>query len=244
MLRAIAWVAALVLALGGCAARLPAYPASMSDDEALRVVAERLGSVRTFAGTAGLTLASSGGEVIRLEGALVAEPPHRARLRAWKFGAAVLDLTVLPEGVWLFVAEEDDPPAQEGAVQGLKRSAAGIGGALALLSGDYYRAARPVPAESSASTLVVTAPALGQPAVRCEIERATLVPRRFRVPGEGSWGELRLDGHRMIGDVPWPGVITFRGPEGEVTVTLGSPELNGEIAPGAFNPPARAQRLP
>jgi len=230
--------------LNGCSATLPTYP-RMPDDAALRLIAERLDSVRTVSAAADLTLTASSGRTVRLDGAFIASPPTRARLRAWKFGSPVLDLTVLPGAVWLYAP---DPPGSAGQGAGpgdLSRTpAANIAPALELLSGAYFQGARPLPEESTAQTLAVIGPALGRDDVRCEIDRATLTPRRFRLGSAPDQGELLLDRYTVAGAIVWPRGIRFRGPDGEIHVRLRDLELNIELPGGAFNPPGRARLMP
>lgn len=235
---------AMALLVASCAAPLPTYPA-MSDGEALRTISARLDSVRSVAASADLVLTSAKGEAVSLDGALVARPPDRARLRAWKFGTPVLDLTIVPEGVWAFAA------AREGAAPAdlTKLPAAGVSRAVELLTGAYFARATVVATESTPTTLVVTGAALGREDVRCEIDRATLTPRVFRVmgtPGDGSGTAttLTLDRYTMVDGVAWAGRLRFTSADGEILLRLGDVDLNGEISAGAFVPPARAARLP
>lgn len=228
--------------LGACATPLPTYP-PMSDAEALRTISERLDSVRSISASADLVLTSAKGETVSLDGAFVAKPPDRARLRAWKFGTPVLDLTILPEGVWAFAA------AREGAADLTNLPAAGVSRAVELLTGSYFTTAVVVPTDSTPTTLVVTGPALGRSDVRCEIDRATLTPRVFQLLGtpEDSFAAtmtLTLDRYTMIGPVAWALRLRFTSPDGEILLRLGDVELNADLSAAAFIPPARAARLP
>ena len=227
--------------LVGCAAPLPTYP-RMPDDRALLVVADRLDTVRSISASADVTLTSPDGRSIRLDGAFIATPPSKARLRAWKFGTCVFDMTVLPEGVWVFVPESGPGEQRSRDLSGI--SSASIAPALELLAGGYFRGAHPSPGESSPQTLVATGPALGRDTVRCDIDRATLTPRRFRFALNPAQGELLLERYSLIGTTVWPRSISFRGPDGDILIRLNAVELNTELPPAAFEPPARARPLP
>ncbi|MBC7772600.1 MAG: hypothetical protein H7210_08920 [Pyrinomonadaceae bacterium] len=231
----------LLISLSGCASELPTYP-PMADADALGLIAARMDSVRSISASADLSLTSVEGETVSLDGAFAARPPKRARLRAWKFGSPVLDLTIVPEGAWVYAVARDGSASTEMT----KLPAAGVSQSIELLSGAYFSGARPVASESTSTTLVVAGPALGREDVRCEIDRATLTPRRFVLapPGDGKDMEIVLDRYALFGDIVWAGRMQFRGPGGTIMIRFADLELNGEIAENAFVPPGRATRLP
>lgn len=244
--RTIGWLAtgAMLLLITACATPLPTYP-EMSDADALRTIAARLDSVHSLSASTDLVLTSAKGESVSLDGAFVATPPTRARLRAWKFGTPVLDLTILPQGVWAFAA------TREGAAPAdlTKLPAAGVSRAVELLTGSYFASARVVPDQSTPATLVVTGAALGQDHVRCEIDRATLTPRVFHLVGRQTESApramtLTLDRYAIIDGVAWVRRLRFTSPDGEILLRLSDVELNADLNPAAFTPPQRATRLP
>lgn len=257
MMRVLAWIGAFacVLAMAACGTTpLPQYPA-MSDAEALATIAVRLDAVKRVAATADIVLTNAEGESVSLDGAFVAAMPDRARLRAWKFGTAVLDLTITPDGVWAIV------PEREGGGEVSQLSATGIARTLEVATGAYFNAARVVESECSAETLVVQGRAMGVDDVRCEIDRATLTPRRYTiVAGAGDSRTamtLTLDRYGMVTNlnaqstagpaeerIAWARRVTFSGPKGEIVLRFGDIELNGEIEAAALAAPARAVRLP
>jgi hypothetical protein len=104
------------------------------------------------------------------------------------------------------------------------------------------------PAPANTGELIVRGPALGSDNVRCEIDRATLTPRRFVVGGGGAnqatASELLLDKYDIVNMIVWPMRMRLRSPTGEVMVRIRELEINGEIPGGAFVPPARAKALP
>ena len=101
---------ALVLGVTGCAARrapeagLPKF-GDLDDATALRVLDERARSVGTASAACDLALTRADGQSVRLDGAVAMAPPDRLRLRAWKFGQAVFDLTMTPEGLWVVAGD-------------------------------------------------------------------------------------------------------------------------------------------
>ena len=232
-------IALLVVAPGGCATGLPTYP-PLSDADSLRMIAARLESVRSISASVDLTLTNAQGQTVALEGAFVARPPDHARLRAWKFGSPVLDLTILPGGVWAFAATRDGSPSTDMTTI----PAMGVSQSIELLSGAYFAGAHAVDGKAANATLVVVGTAFGRDDARCEIDRATLTPRRFLLTGGETGMVLLLDRYSLIGGVVWARRMEFRSADGTIVMHLGDVELNGELPENAFVPPGRAVRLP
>ncbi len=230
---------AVAVTFGGCATGLPSYP-PMDNADSMKLIAARLDSVRSITSVAELALTNSQGQTVTLDGAFVAQPPDRARLRAWKFGSPVLDLTIVPEGVWAYAVDREGSPATHMTTL----PAHGVSQALEALSGGYFSRAQCVEGESTDKTLVVIGPAFGQAGVRCDIERRTLTPRRFRLPGGGKEMELVLGQYTLVGEIAWPHRMEFRSSDGLIVIRLDDIELNGGVTTGAFVPPARATKLP
>ncbi len=234
--------------LGGCASGLPVYP-PMSDADALAKIAERQAMVKSLSAECDIDLTDVQGQRISLDGVLVVEPPGRLRLRAWKFGQAVLDLALVDGKGWVMVPDNGAAGAHHLDVSRLP--AKRIRDAMDLLGPTYFREVKPVIGESTAAKsadLVVRGVALGSDDVRCEIDRPTLTPRRFVVvdqgAGEATSSELLLDKYDTVNMIVWPMRMRLRSPTGEVMVRIREIEINGEIPAGAFVPPARAKALP
>lgn len=227
-------------ALAGCRARLPAYP-PMADDKALRTIAGRLESVTSLSAEFDLSLTNAEGQTINLDGVLVAQPPGRARVRAWKFGHAVFDLTLVDGEAWLVAPDEK---GVSGAMDTESIPARRVSEAIELLGPSYFRAAESILAETP--MLMARGPAMGSENIVCQIERRTLTPRRFVVGERGGaeTSEVVLDQYSLVNGIAWPGVIRIRSPRGEMIFRLREVELNGGIPPGAFTPPPSAMRLP
>jgi len=227
------------IVLVGCAARIPIYPA-LSNTDSLNAISQRLDSVTTISATADLTLIDAQGQTVTLDGAFVAHPPHQARLRAWKFGSPVLDLTILPEGVWAFAASREGTSPSDLS----KLPAAGVSQSIQMLSGAYFAHAHVIEADSTPAILVVVGPVFGRDDVRCEIDRATLTPRQFVINADGKVMRLILDRYTLIGATVWAQRMEFKTPEGTIVIRLSDIELNGELTESAFVPPGRARQLP
>ncbi|MBC7835823.1 MAG: hypothetical protein H7Y88_12105 [Phycisphaerales bacterium] len=226
--------------LGGCASDLPVYPA-MSDAEALATIADRQGLVRSISAECDLDLTDAQGQRVRLEGVLVAEPPGKMRLRAWKLGHAVFDLTLADGKAWVIVPSEG-PGADR--LDTAKIPAWRVSEAIDLLGPAYFRTARRSGGDKR--TLLARGPAFGQDDVVCEIERLTLTPRRFIVGSDRTSlaSELLLDDYTLVGNLVWPMHIRLRGASGEMLIRIHELELNGDVPAGAFIPPSRAKALP
>lgn len=233
----IAAAGALLTACGGA---LPTYR-TLSGDESVALIAGRQQALRTVSAECEITLTDAEGRELRLDAALVVQAPARVRLRAWKLGRAVFDLTLVEGRAWLFTPEEG---ARAGGLQTKDLPVKRVGEALSLLGPEYFRGARAVGGDDA--VLIVRGSALGRDDVECRIDRRTLVPRRFTFgagPGSGPH-ELALDAYRAYGPLVWPADMRLTGPSGAVALRFTNVELNGEPAPGAFTPPARASEIP
>src|SRR5438105_2819264 len=95
--------------IAGCATpeRIPKYP-PMPPDQALKLLADRAHVIHAVTAQGTITLTRAKGDTVRLDAAVVLDPPTRARLRAWKFGHAVFDMTLTPEGLWLVAPDDPD----------------------------------------------------------------------------------------------------------------------------------------
>ncbi len=230
----------IACAICGCSTRLPTYPA-MSDEASLAIIADRQATVQRIVAECDINLTDADGQSVTLEGVLVARPPGNVRLRAWKFGHAVFDLTLVDGKGWIMIPEQG-PGAQQLNVTNMPASR--VGEALDLLGPLYFRSAKPVGGDNM--MLLAAGPALGRDNVLCEVQRRTLTPRRFVVHAGSDLppSELLLDQYAVVDDNVWPMRIRLRGKSGGVLLRLRNVEINGEIAPTAFVPPKRAKALP
>jgi hypothetical protein len=243
MKRAVAGI--LMLVLVGCASTkrppLPAY-ASVSTDRAIEILRERGRAVKSVSAEALLTLTRPDGESVRLDAAIVTEPEKaHARVRAWKFGRAVFDLTLNDKGVYL-LSPEDSSRAEEIRKAGV--SAAQLARAWSILSGGFFDS--PALKVADGGDTLVARRVVDGAEVECYVDRATLVPVRYVVKDAAGKPQftLVLDQYRMRGDMPWADRMTARSAGGVIRVEFRDVELNGELAEGAFEPPGRAEKLP
>lgn len=234
-------VAALMsfVALAGCAAQPAPAPryAPMDAAPSLAAVRERINGLKTVQGEATITLTKPYGDAVRLDGAYLLAPPGSARLRAWKLGTAVFDLTLRGGQAWAYVPRDEARPAAPNLRQSLGRWLTLIGdGELftgeAEVIGDTIRLARP---EGDGLTL------------RCEIDRPTLTPRRYTLVDSDGVERFSLtlaDYRPATGGQVWPWSISAISASGVVDIRTSAVEVNSELPASAFTPPARAEALP
>jgi hypothetical protein len=211
----------------------------------LSIAAQRSRQVRTVSATGTLELTRPNGESVRLDLAVVMQPPERARLRAWKFGQVVFDLTIIPEGLWL--ESSKDSPQQAEQIRSAGTNAAQVTRAWSLLNGGFFDE-QALDARNEGNQFVVWRAAReGQPAVVCRVDRDTLTPRRYEMLDDA--GAVRfslvLDRYHDFNGIAWPRRITATSRQaGRIVVELADVTLNEEPSAGAFVPPRRAEKLP
>lgn len=236
-------VVLLLALLTGCAHKenIPTYP-QMSATDTLAALATRSRAIKTLNGQGLITLTRPAGDSVRLDGAIAMAPPDRTRLRAWKFGRAIFDLTVTPDGVWLVAP--DDPEHKE------KIRSAGVGAAQlaktwSVLSGGFFDSPGLTTTERG-GRLIVRRETPGEPVVVCEVDRRTLTARRYTLLDDhgAQRFSMELDHYQPFGDVVWPMRLLATSDTGTVEVALREVEINPELPPGAFTAPRRAEKLP
>ena len=240
------------LVLSGCVTRraklveesVPRYP-QMPAQESLARIQDRNTDLQDVTGKGTLTFTGRDGRSVRLEAVFVLAPPARAaRVRAWKFGRAVFDLTRTPEGVWLYLPRGDEGDRAEALTTSAQSLGDAIGQWLDLFADGPATPGGTVTARGE--TLVVRRPMEDGLTLRATIDRRTLTARQY--DGLDTDGRVRfrlvLDQYRELapGGAVWPQVIEARSASGTVRVEASELEVN--IAPPtAFVPPTRARRL-
>jgi hypothetical protein len=238
----LALVILMLPLVAGCAhEHIPTYP-PMGDDQAITILHDRAQAIHTISAQALVTLTRSNGESVRLDAAVALQPPERARLRAWKFGQAVFDVTVTPQGLWLIVSRNDEHH-QELLTAG---SNAGklIRQWLGLMTGSFEGDARVVGRTSR--TLQLQQPGEDGTTLECILDLKTLTPRRYAVRDRAGAERfsLVLSHYAEIGPTVWPRRIEAVSESGRIAIDLHDVEINSDLPPGAFHPPARAVKLP
>jgi hypothetical protein len=223
----------------GCRATIPQHPWT-GPDNALRVLAERHLAVRTLSARCTLRLRQANGQSITLDAVLLAQGTQHLRLRAWKLSQAVFDLTLVPDGLWLSTGATDRPSDQTARI-----TAVHVAEVWAMLSGRVFRDGQVTIDHVGDRTLEAHAP-LTDGRCTMRIDRPTLTIRQYRFTDDQGRPRqtLSLKNYRMFGGCPWPTLVIATGPEGRIILELADVEINGELAAGAFVPPAAAVKQP
>ncbi|MEO6436509.1 MAG: hypothetical protein ABIP55_12225 [Tepidisphaeraceae bacterium] len=239
----IAIVASVLGVIAGCAKPRPTLPTVewKDTDDARRILAERTHAVRTVSATGLLTLTRPDGQSVRFDAAFVTAPPDRLRLRAWKIGRAMFDLTLTPDGLWLLSPE--DRSLRD------KVKSAGIGAGevtrqWSLLSGAFFERDGLV-TQRIGRDLRFAARQTDGLTIQCDVDGRTLLPMRYTLQDHRGRTRfsLTLGDYRMIGETPYPHRVRADSESGRVLVQFDEVELNTDLAPGAFVPPRRAEKI-
>ena len=205
----------------------------------IRELARRSALIHTVAGSGTLDLTGPDGQGVVLDMAVALAPPDHARVRAWKFGQAVFDLTVTPTGTWLEADRGGDKALSAGT------TAAQVTRGLSLLTGGFFND----PATTGRDVgdqLILRRSRPGEPTVVCDVERSTLVPRQFQLYDDAGRqrSTISLESYQpALGGALWPRRVVADGDGGRAVVTLDDADVNGDLPPAAFDPPPRAERL-
>jgi len=220
---------------------IPTFPL-LDAPTSLQTLAQRARLVRTLSGEGLITLTKPTGESVRLDAAIVMRPPNEARVRAWKFGRAMIDLTVTTPGVW--AVTPDDPERKE-QLKSAGMNAGKLAKTWSVLSGGFFSDSN-LSAEVRGSKLIVRRQITAEPTVVCVVDRATLTPRKYILlddVGKERFS-LTLSRYRQFGEIAWPMRLIALSEGGTVEVELREVEINPELAENAFVPPRRAEKLP
>jgi len=241
------------LALSACqSTNLPTHD-WQDPARALQIMRQRYAGIDTLKAPGRLTLENREGDRVSLESLVIMDKPNRLRAQAWKFGRKVLDLTVMPSGVWLWFEQRDQPatdarPTDSASPRLLFR-------ALTMPKAEDLQVIDETPSDSQVTFVWLTNRKSGRQ-LRMRVHRPTLTPRRIWLAKPGSDennrdnDELRrglthgltLADYRMFQGVALPTRLSLHG-EKPLTLELGEIQLNVDLPAGAFDPPSRAERF-
>ncbi len=166
-------------------------------------------------------------------------------MRAWKFQQAVFDLTILPRGVWIIT-----PPPDPNAKQSPNMfDAPGTGAHLAttwqLLGGSMF-ADNTLTGEQAGKMIRYTLHPSDGTSISCDVDAATLTPRLYilRDSAGAERFRLALDKYAIVQTILWPQRMIAQSQQGSITIEFHDIEPNGDLPDGAFDPPARARKMP
>jgi hypothetical protein len=242
--RLVLALSALLDLLAACA-HSPPLPVHTwaGPEEAMSVLRERAAAIHTLQSSARLVLTRPDGQTVHLDAALVAQFPDHLRLRAWKLGQAVFDLTYTPEGLWLLTGRDTGDKGE-----GLSVSTAGFARAWSLFTPDFFSAPLAEVLRGDGPVLLVQRRS-GQGSggsILCEVDRPTLTPRRYTVLDDtgAARSTLTLDRYRDFDGLLWPTSIQAASESGTVMVFIDSARFNEGLPEAAFNPPVAAVKQP
>jgi hypothetical protein len=237
------WALIGVLVIAGCASSVPTHQWHGSD-AAVATLAARARSIHSVRATATLILTSADNQRVTLDAAIVARSDQdgpRLRIRTWKFGQAVLDLTARPEGVWIAsdANSADAQPAANQRLQALRPEQ--IAQAWNLFFGDFFAKPGLTINEQSGPAFTVTRRE-EDATIACDIDRATLTAREYRITDDrGQLHQtLTLARYQVVDNATWPMMLTAQGDQGRVEVRFDEVEINPELEDNVFVPPQRA----
>lgn len=220
--------------------QIPKYPL-MSVGQTLEQLRARSSGLRTVSGQGTLRLTSGDGQSVLLDAAIALQPRENlARVRAWKFGQAVFDLTSNSDGVFV-VAPQDS--AQRAQVLKAGKGASGmINQWLALIAGKIDSD----DVQEHGDELIVKQPADAGTTLVSLIDRTTLTARSYRLLDSGGKERfsLKLSEYTESNAQVWPRRIEAISAEGKIRVIFNEVELNADLPAAAFAPPGRAEKLP
>lgn len=183
-----------------------------------------------------------GGDSVSLEAVLIlASPPDAPpslRLRAWKFGRTVLDLTLNREGAWVLDGSGADPG--QGPAEGLAK----LGAVLPRFTGGRLWREAEVRAEDERTLTLALADG-----ARLKVDKPTQALTRVEVPTpqgallmDFGFAEVAApDGGRHL----LPARVGGTAPDGaKFSFRAAKLEANPALPAAAFKPPPAARKMP
>jgi len=226
---------------GGCASNpLPTY--DNADPAFIREHLTAQHAARSFRANGEAIVTDSDGDSATCDCVLLSRGRDHVRLRAWKFGQPVLDITLTPEGLWLMTGEER-PVGSDDGLGGL--TASSFARAWELISGRFFDGA-PYAIDSFSQATIVAHRPMGDATVTCTIDAATLTPLEYLVQDRSGAqvARVELSRYRLVGTRAAATRINASGPGGAILIVLDDVEFDIELPASAFTPPARAVRQP
>ncbi len=224
----------VIICVAGCVRQtLPTYPLidAESTYQAIIHQSQRICSIQS---SAELILKSEA-QSVSLDAAILIERPDKIRVRAWKLGQAVFDLTINPQGAWQYTPREEAREATHVTRDIVKRfievllpsSPAGI----VRIDGNQLVAEHEIENDATETR---------------RYDRATRVLQWYQInDAKGvTRFELKLSDYRVIDQFTWPMKMVAISQQGTFEVRFGDVSFNQLLAPTAFKPPARAEPLP
>ena len=218
----------------------------LSDGEIMAVLAGRAKQTRRIM-SSGTMRVETDDQSVTLDVALLASGDRQLRLRAWKIGRAVFDLTRDGDDLWLWHADKDQQAPGSDKSPHLP-DVAQLNTGWQLISGQVF--ATPPDVLSARGPLIATYRLSNttEPKIIAEftIARSTQTVERIVIRDEDGQERAvyKPTRYRLIEGVPWPTKLALRSDAIELELTLDDIELNGQLPPSSFKPPRDARKLP
>lgn len=234
----------------------------LSIEESRQILAKRARHTHNLMAEGTVTLIDAKGDDVRLDAAVVLELPEQARIRAYKLGQAVFDLTMTREFVYLYAPRADEPTDIETAGANAGEMARWW---LRQMKSFFDRP--DLQWDEGATKLTATATDRDGRTITTVVDRKTLTVREFYIPDtRGVVFTMKLSGYQMFTntlgfekdwpqygqitpeaipprEIAWPTRIEAISSRGTIIIDLRDVELNTELPKEAFRPPSRAKRL-
>lgn len=230
----------MICLCAGCAAeKIPIYPL-MSGPQTLELLRTRSQAIKTISGQGTLRLTRPDGQSINFDLAIAIQPTDRARIRTWKFGQAIFDLTLTPDG--LFVIAPKDSAHRDQINAASSGAAAMIRRWMQLISGLFGQNE----IQEHGNELIVKQNESDGATIICTLDRRTITARSYRLLDKNGIEQfsLTLDHYVESNGQIWPRRIDANSETGKLRIDLRDIEVNDDIPTAAFEPPKRAEKLP
>lgn len=232
----------LAALLAGCARteHIPVYPPMPAPDVVSRIQ-DRSAHLTSATGKGQLTLEGRDGRSITIDVVYIWQSPDLARIRGWVFGQAVVDLTVRPDGVYLFAPRLENNSAIKNLTA--DQATAALHRVMRFLGSDLNSSV--TISRESDDKIELTQPQPDGAQIISTIDPRTLTIRSCKVlDGEGiERFNLKLSEYALFNTTLWPQKI--EGTRDGQKITLETSEFQPNVAaPNAFLPPARAKQIP
>lgn len=219
----------------GCRKPLPVMD-DQSDRTIVAAVQGRSDAIQSFSASGKAVLTDHEGSRVSLDAVLIGSKPDKLRLRSYKMGTAVFDLTLIDHASWVWQSKRVND--RQITLPSFNTTSVPI---WDMLVGG-------IPATESFTTKrsdgrLIWSSDTEMGTLRVAIDPATSVVRQYRfVERSGAEHLVMLDEYQMVNGFTWPGRIVVESAGGQIVIRVDDIELNGQLPAGAFAPPAGAVR--
>lgn len=221
---------------------LPTHP-WVSPQHAITTITQRVDQIKSFTATGTLELSRPGHDPVILDTVLLGQNRTHIRLRAWKFNSPVFDITIKPEGTWLWTSKRMKDDTQ---IRSLSSEYAQQLFSPWWWMGDALREYTTIHEPSDQTMLVKHKLANSELQFSATINKPTLTLTSYilTVPNADQHRQaINLSQYVILNDIPWPNQLVAQNNLGNFTIKFHEVELNASLPPTAFKPASRAKKL-